>query len=226
MLNLDLVMPMTGAGKRVKEISSDVHKPFINLENRPLYMHAYNSLARFANIHMKVATLPAGAKPIPEFECVFPTQMTNGPLESAVLAIEKLTSSLPFAILDCDLSLGVDFSINSIQSDASIFTFTSGLDKYSFARVDKGHVLEVAEKKVISNRAIAGCYIFKSKDVFLEHARRQLSLFKDKRELYISDVLSSYLLANLRIQAFKLSSFCSLGTSQEIYDSGFKISLK
>tara|TARA_R110000868_G_scaffold55424_3_gene172292 strand:- start:7855 stop:8508 length:654 start_codon:yes stop_codon:yes gene_type:complete len=217
---------MAGLGLRVKDLKIDQPKPLIKISGKPLFQHSLDSLLSFANVRHKVATVSDEINELEGFALIRPEHQTNGPLESALLAVQELQGDLPFAVLDCDLSFTINTLVRFGAADAIIMTFASDKPRYSYAQIANASVTRVAEKKVISTSAIAGCYLFKSKSTFLNLGQQLLSNNALASELYISDLLSVYLKHELRIKAIATNEYCSLGTTQEILSSGFSIDSK
>ncbi len=94
-------------------------------------------------------------------------RLTAGAACSALLAIEHIDDAEPLVVCNGDQVLEsgiaealIEFTAQDL--DAGVVTFPSVHPRWSFVRVDhSGAVVEAAEKRVISRRAIAGFYYFK-----------------------------------------------------------------
>jgi len=111
----------------------------------------------------------------PEATIVPLAEVTTGAAETAAIGIDALTSSGPVAINDCDHAFVCRALPNAVDAlregsmEAALMCFRSTNPAYSYARVGpSGEVTGTAEKQVISAFAIAGCYLFGSKERFRE----------------------------------------------------------
>jgi len=105
-----------------------------------------------------------------------PVGSTKGALISALIAIRDCDLNLPIFITPGDALISKknydEFCIESLQSnqDISLIVFDSQNPKYSYVRTLDEKLVEVCEKKVISSKATAGIFYFKSGYLFIECA--------------------------------------------------------
>lgn len=89
---------------------------------------------------------------------------------------------------------------------------------WSFCRVDETNkVLEVAEKRRISDWASVGYYYFKGKDLLLQLAQEELSTQTEK-EVYVAPLYERYLRLGLKIQMAPVKDFLPFGTIEQVKD--------
>ncbi len=106
---------------------------------------------------------------------------TSGGLCSALMAIDHLKEDEPIVIMNMDEILNVDLQeiINNFTSSkvsAGLVTFNSTHPRWCFAITNEdGSVQRCVEKKVISDKAMAGFYYFKDKSTFINNAFCALS---------------------------------------------------
>jgi hypothetical protein len=101
----------------------------------------------------------------------------QGALVSAIVAAGALpgTSELVICAGDSEVEGGVHEELLSFSNrgvDGGVVCFESSKPRWSYAKLqaNKLDVLEISEKKVISNFATVGCFYFSSVDKFLEAA--------------------------------------------------------
>lgn len=101
----------------------------------------------------------------------------QGALVSAIVAAGLLpgTSQLVICAGDSEVEGGVHQELLSFSDqgvDGGVVCFESSQSRWSYAKLrgNKLDVLELSEKKVISNFATVGCFYFSSVDKFLEAA--------------------------------------------------------
>jgi len=103
--------------------------------------------------------------------------------------------------------------------DGVIDTFNSQSKNFSYVSLDdEGLVKEIVEKKVISNRATSGLYIFSNYNIYRTFYKK---IDFSKKELFISDVYTQALNSNLKILNLhnkKPSDTIILGTPSEYED--------
>jgi len=81
--------------------------------------------------------------------------------------------------------------------DGVIDTFNSNSNNFSYISLnDEGLVKEIVEKKVISNRATSGLYVFSNFNTYRTFFKK---IDFSKKELFISDVYTQALNSNLKI---------------------------
>jgi hypothetical protein len=105
-----------------------------------------------------------------------PVGSTKGALISALIAIRDCDLNLPIFITPGDALISKknydEFCKQSLNSnqDISLIVFDSQNPKYSYVRMLDEKLVEVCEKKVISSKATAGVFYFKSGHLFIECA--------------------------------------------------------
>ena len=101
---------------------------------------------------------------------------TQGALITALLAIRDCDLTLPLFIAPGDAliprSAFEEFCSQSMESEKeiSLVVFDSQNTNYSYVRTIDENLVEVCEKKVISSKATAGIFYFKSSKLFIECA--------------------------------------------------------
>ncbi len=101
---------------------------------------------------------------------------TKGALISALIAIRDCDLNLPIFITPGDALVAQEkykeFCSQSLQSDSeiSLVVFDSQNPKFSYIRMRDEKLVEVCEKKVISSKATAGIFYFKTAHLFIECA--------------------------------------------------------
>ncbi|MUZ74140.1 NTP transferase domain-containing protein [Agrobacterium vitis] len=138
---------------------------------------------------------------------------TMGAVCSALMAVDHIVDDDPLVIcngdqiIDADLA-GIARDFTRSQADAGVVTFNSVHPRWSYIREDKsGYVIETAEKRVLSRKAIAGYYYFRSGRLFVEFAQNYL-LKADPfgGKYYLSPVLNEVILAGGKIVQHEIPS--------------------
>jgi dTDP-glucose pyrophosphorylase len=103
--------------------------------------------------------------------------------------------------------------------DGAIMTFPNTHPRWSYARVEDGLVVAVAEKQPISRHATAGLYYFQRGIDFVRGAERML--FKNASfggEFYVAPVYNELILDGKRVGVFPIEAaqMHGLGTPEEV----------
>ena len=136
---------------------------------------------------------------------------TKGALCTCLMAVDQIDSEDPLIISNYDQIIDVDFAqvIQSLQedgADAGVIVFNDVHPRWSYARLEKGkRVIEVAEKRPLSNQAIAGFYYFRRGSDFVQAAGRAiLKGSSTDGAFYISSSLNELILANKEVLCYAI----------------------
>ena len=227
---INLIMPMAGGGTRFKKNEIDIPKPLIEINDKPFFFWAAQSILKFIEIknlifvvlkeHIEKYNID---KKILEYYPNAKIQIINNVLNGAVFTclegIKLIDNDDPILFNDCDHAfLSETFykycmEHNFSDIDGALLTFYSNEAKYSYIALDeKNNVIETMEKKVISDKAICGAYYFKNKKIFKTAVEKYLGNF-------ISGVYNVMIKNNLLIKYFPTDLHISFGTPEEYEDS-------
>ena len=226
-------MPMAGEGKRFSEVGIMVPKPYIEIQGKPFYYWAANSVLRATSaisnlvfiIQKSHSQLHAAKSKIlndfPSAKILEIDEVTGGALETALLGLALVNNSDPVLINDCDHAF--KFSrltdaikeLNTQKIDGFLAHFKSASINYSYAKYsDQGKLLQTAEKKVISDLAIAGIYGFSSRMLIENLANKYLEINKYS-ESYLSGLYNILVNDGKTVFGFNLDKHLSFGTPLE-----------
>lgn len=134
---------------------------------------------------------------------------TKGAACSVLMAIESINNETPLIIANADQYIDVCFDevVESFtDSDAGVITFESIHPRWSYVKLDEQYqIVETAEKKPLSDKAIAGFYYFSSGKSFIEGAMAMIK--KDASvngQFYISPVFNELVLRNRKLGIFDI----------------------
>lgn len=231
-----LIVPMAGRGQRFSDAGFTVPKPFIDVRGEWIVEWALKGfdLSAFSTIIFLVLkehdrTFNAVHKLKEKYGdtcvCVLVDQVTEGPACTVLLAQECIDVDEGVVIKDCDGYIISDVQ-NMIEehkdSNLSGILSTSSLpgERWSFARTDEaGRVVEVAEKKRISDNAITGLYYFRRGTDFVWYAKKIIS--ENRRvaqgEFYMSTVFQ---------QMIEDEKYVVINTAEKFWDLGTPETLK
>jgi NDP-sugar pyrophosphorylase family protein len=233
---LNIVIPMAGAGSRFSQAGYTFPKPLIDVNGKPMIQLVIENLKpkcdfKFIFIAQKEHYDKYSLREIfgnltnNNYECVLLSSITQGAACTVLTAVDHIDNDNDLIIansdqlVDIDINKYIDFSRKS-NSDGTIMTFESSHPKWSYARMDgDGNVTEVAEKKVISNKATVGIYYFKEGREYVESSFSMIE--KDIRvnnEFYVCPVYNEMILKGKQIKTWdiKQSDMHGLGTPEDL----------
>lgn len=231
-----ILMPMAGRGARFAEAGWQLPKPLIPVRGCPMFRLALASLRTTlpdANIvcvvlreHQEQFQIGARLREAePAAEIVTIPAVTGGSLETCLAAASSIGGGA-LVVLDCDLTFAAPEYLARLEAmdaghDASaglLLSFRSSLPRYSYARVENGHVTATAEKQPISDRALIGAYGFGRGPVFLAAAadivrRGQRT---GNGEYYVSSVYNELIAQGGPVRIEDAARIWSVGTPEEL----------
>lgn len=236
---LHVVMPMAGEGSRFANAGWTTPKPLIDLNCRPLFMHAISSVAaegvpmKYSFIvreeHITKYGIDRGIKAaLPEADIFSVSKTTRGAVETCLMAESVIADEDGVMVMDCDLEFrSVRFmeiirSILELPADRAVggalVSFESDEPRYSYAALgDDGYVSKTAEKEVISSHALCGAYFFSTGRRFKEIAHRLLDEPEFKKPEYYVSLLYNYLLdSGEKVRLAEMEEYYSYGTPEEM----------
>lgn len=234
MEKIHLIMPMGGGGTRFGNKGFNLPKPLIELQGKPFFYWATQSICKFVDI--KDLTFVVLQEHIDKFEInkkikeFYPdaniqviSHVLNGAVLTCCEGVKAINDDLPILFNDCDHAfICRDFyeyceAGKFDEIDGALLTFESNSPNFSYVRFDSnGTVIGTIEKEVVSNEAICGAYYFKNKDIFNNAVKAYLDKCSYK-EFFVSGVYNELAAQNGNIKTFKISEHISFGTPEE-YD--------
>lgn len=228
---LNVLIPMAGAGSRFAQAGYTFPKPLIEVNNKPMIQVVVENLNLDANYiyvvqkaHREKYNLDTLLTLLtPGCKIVEVDELTEGAACTALLAKEYIDNEEPLFFANSDQFVEWDsnefmYKMQETDADGGIVSFTATHPKWSFAKVDKeGIVVEVAEKKPISNIATVGYYFWKHGSDFVKYAEEMIE--KDIRvnnEFYVCPVFNQAIQAGKTIRTFNTTGMWGLGTPEDL----------
>lgn len=233
---INIVVPMAGMGSRFASAGYAKPKPFIDVNGKPMIQRVLENLAYPGARYILIARkehLEAEAELVRqierEFNAVFLAldQLTEGTACTVLHARKFINNDEPLLIANSDQL--VDMHIGDFiddcsrrQLDGSILTFVDERrdPKWSFARTDdQGLVVEVQEKKAISEYATVGIYLYRRGRDFVD-AAVDMFIARDRvnQEYYTCPTYNYAIRAGLRIGLYNIDvqQMHGLGTPEDL----------
>ncbi len=233
---INIVIPMAGAGSRFAVAGYAKPKPFIDVDGKPMIVRVLENLAypgaRYILIARKehLAAEPELVRQIEQdFNAVFIALdgLTEGTACTVLHARKFINNDDALLIANSDQLVDMhigDFidDCSGRQLDGSILTFEDAQrdPKWSFARIDgQGLVVEVQEKKAISEYATVGIYLYQRGRDFVD-AAVDMFIARDRvnQEYYTCPTYNYAIRSGLRIGLYNIDvqQMHGLGTPEDL----------
>lgn len=184
---MNIVIPMAGLGSRFAKAGYKKPKPFIDVNGLPMISRVMENLAYPNARYLLIARkehLEQEKELVAQIEATYNAQfigidkLTEGTACTVLFARKYIDNAEPLLIANSDQLVDIDVCayIDDCLTrgfDGSILTFSDHElnPKWSFAKIDeKGVVIEVQEKKAISEYATVGIYFFSKGKDFVDGA--------------------------------------------------------
>jgi len=229
--NLNILIPMAGAGSRFESAGYTFPKPLIEVNGKPMIQLVTENLGFEANYiyvvrkeHYEKYNLKHLLNLItPNCKIVQVDELTEGAACTTLLAKEYMDNDDSLIIANSDQFLEwnpTDFYYKMVEtkSDGGIVTFKATHPKWSFVKLDENeNVTEVAEKKPISDIATVGVYFYKKGSEYVKYAEQMIKKnIRIKGEFYVAPIYNEYILDKKRIRTFNIKKMWGLGTPEDL----------
>lgn len=229
--DFNVLIPMAGAGSRFSLAGYTFPKPLIEVNNKPMVQVVIENLnikAKFIYIVQKEHYEKYNLKYLlnlitPNCEIVQVNGVTEGAACTTLLAKEYINNNKHLLIANSDQFIEWDsnsfyYSMINNNLDGGIITFNATHPKWSFAKVDdNGFIIEVAEKKPISNTATVGIYYWSKGCDYVKYAEQMINKnIRVNNEFYIAPVYNEAILDGLKIKQYSINKMWGLGTPEDL----------
>lgn len=200
---LNIFVPMAGRGSRFQEVGYTLPKPLIPIHGRPMIEVVLNNLRPaqphrfiFACLreHIDQHAIDRRLREIAPTSIVIPIDaVTEGAACTVLLGREHINTDDPLMIANCDQYVDIDINdylacMDRDALDGLIMTMWADDPKWSYVRFDdKGGIVEVVEKQVVSNEATVGIYNYRHGRDFVRAAERMIARgLRINNEFYVA----------------------------------------
>lgn len=229
--NLNVLIPMAGAGTRFSDAGYVFPKPLIDVNGMPMIEAIVKNLGIKAHyiyvvqkehynkysLHNTLNLITPGCDIIPI------DGLTDGAAITCITARHIIDNDKPLIIANSDQIVDWDvkdfmYSLTSKNADGGIATFKSTHPKWSYAKIDEhGLVLEVAEKRPISDNATVGIYYWKHGSDFIKYADQMIGKnIKVNNEFYTCPVFNEAIEDGKRVYALEVKKMWGIGTPEDL----------
>jgi len=229
--NMNILIPMAGAGSRFQKAGYTFPKPLIDVNGMPMIQRVVANLNIDANYifvvqkeHRQKYHLDTMLKLfVPNFTVIETDGVTEGAACTTLLAKEYIDNDLPLLMANADQLIEWNsnefmYKMQETTLDGCIITFTSAHPMFSFAKSDEsGVVTEVAEKNPISNQATTGHYYWSKGSDYVRYAEQMIAKnIRVNNEFYVCPVYNEAIADNKVIKTYHIDKMWSLGTPEDL----------
>jgi beta-phosphoglucomutase-like phosphatase (HAD superfamily) len=234
---MNIIIPIGGKGERFKNKGYIKQKPLIDIFEKNMIFYVLDNLNIYENdtIYIIYNTILEKddftqiiKNKYPLINFIPLPKDTSGAAETLYLGLTKImhiiNKSNKNIVLDCDTFYQEDIiSIyrNSVYNNALFYSVKENENPiYSYIRIDKyKRVLDIKEKKKISNNANTGAYCFENIEILCKYCKNLLDKnIEFKNEPYTSCVINEMIKENIKFYGIELKdiNIVSLGTPQDV----------
>ena len=229
--NLNVLIPMAGAGSRFADAGYTFPKPLIEVRGKSMIQVVVDNIGLDANYHFVVQkehrekyNLDTMLNLIAENCKVIEVDgLTEGAACTALLAKKFINNNQPLFFANSDQWVDWDpvefmYKMQETKSDGGIVTFEANHPKWSFAKTNNdGIVTEVAEKKPISTNATVGYYYWKHGSDFVKYAEEMIRKnIRVNNEFYVCPVYNQAINDGKIIRISRAKAMWGLGTPEDL----------
>ena len=230
---MKILIPMAGEGSRFAKEGYTFPKPLIDVNGKPMIQTVvenldfdceYIFLVRQEHVEKYEGMLDTlGRITNDRFQYVVVDGLTEGAACTALLAEKYINNDEDLLIANSDQFIEYEpenFKAfkNLTTTDAIVFTFNAVHPKWSFVRTNaRGYIVEVAEKRPISNIATCGIYWYRKGSDFVRYAKQMVE--KDIRvnnEFYIAPVYNELIADGKSLLPFYVHKMWGIGTPEDL----------
>lgn len=232
-----LAITMAGFGSRFQRAGYTEPKYKVSVLGRPLFDWSMLSLQAFRENEWQFSFAVRAADnsrsfieqrcamlELPLGEFIALNEPTDGQATTAYLLAQASNPDLPFAIFNIDTLVRPGAICPADIPDTAhgwIPCFPGPGEGWSFARTDEtGQVIEMREKKRISENATVGFYWFRSADLYIKMYRKFFSQGRgeEKGERYVAPLYNQLVADGLpvNISSLHLNDLGMLGTPEQV----------
>ncbi len=228
---INILIPMAGAGSRFAIAGYTFPKPLIEVGEKPMIQVVVENLnikANFTYIVQKEHYEKYNLKFLlnlitPNCNIVQVDGVTEGAACTTLLAKEFIDSDKPLLIANSDQFIEWDstkfyYAMAADKIDGGLLTFKATHPKWSFVKLNEDNfVTEVAEKKPISDIATVGIYYWSKGCDYVKYAEQMINKnIRVNNEFYVAPVYNEAILDNKKFKVFNINKMWGLGTPEDL----------
>ena len=228
---MNILITMAGAGSRFQQMGYTFPKPLIEVEGKPMIQQVVENL-NFGDEHRHIFIVQKEhydrfalnyLLPLikPNCEIIQVDKVTEGAACTALLAKEFIDNDDRLLIANSDQVIDWRETPSPLYDrdiDGGVYVFNATHPKWSFVKVDATNkVLEVAEKKPISDIATTGIYFWRRGKDFVRCAEQMIEKnIRVNNEFYIAPVFNEIIAEDKLIGIEYVNKMWGIGTPEDL----------
>jgi len=239
---MQIVIPMSGIGKRFLDAGYTDPKPLIKVDGKPIIEHVLNLFPDEKNItficndkHLHETDMRKILKDISPSSKIFevPVEGRKGPVHAVSLVFDKIKDDDEVIVSYCDYGTVWDYKKflkdtrekncqGAIACYKGFHPHMLGSDNYAFVKEKNNYMIEIKEKQSFTDDkmneyASNGTYYFQSGKIMKKYFRKLVQKnISVKGEYYVSMVYNLMVKANLKINIFEIQKMLQWGTPYDL----------
>lgn len=240
--NIQLIIPMSGIGKRFIEAGYDRPKPLIEVDGKPIIEHVLNLFPGVNDVsficndkHLKETDMREILLKLKPNCKIYEVSSENrkGPVDAVYQIKDFIDDNKEIIISYCDYGTYWDFKkflvdVRHNNFDGSIACYTGfhphmiGFDNYAFCKEKDNILLEIKEKAPFTKNkmdefASNGTYYFKNGIILKKYFKKLMDLnINLNGEFYVSMVYNLLVNDGLKTNIFKIDNMLQWGTPYDL----------
>ena len=244
-MKLQLIIPMSGIGKRFLDVGYKMPKFLIEIEGKSVIEHVaemYPGIESPIFIcnrdHLEDKKLNLSQillKIRPKSKIISIDAHKKGPIFAVLKAMENINPDSPTIVNYCDFNCIWDFEafkehIKNTNCDGCVMTYKGfhphmlHSSNYAYVKTENSKIIDIQEKKPFTNNpmnenASSGAYYFKSGKLMAKYFKKTFdNNLVINGEFYVSMSYKSMIKDNLNLNIFQINKFMQWGTPIDLKD--------
>lgn len=240
MENIQLIIPMSGIGKRFKKAGYTNPKPLIEIDGKPIIEYVVNLFPNITDVtficndkHLKETNMSEVLNKIsPNCKILkVPYGHGKGPVHAISQIFESIQDDKEIIISYCDYGSVWDFKKfleerknwdGMIPCYIGFHPHMLGSDNYAFCKEENKKLIEIKEKETFTNNKMSeyasnGTYYFKSGKIVKKYFQELIDLdINVNGEYYVSLVYNLLVRDGLNVGIFEINKMLQWGTPYDL----------
>jgi len=227
---LNIVIPMAGAGSRFEKAGYTFPKPLIEVKGKPMIQLVVENINIEANYiyivqksHYEKYQLNYLLNMItPNCKIICIDGITEGAACTVLCSKEFINNDKPLLIANSDQwikwnSSEFMYQVQETKVDGCILTFESMHPKWSYVVKKNDFVESVHEKQVVSSEATVGIYYYKKGSEYVSYAEQMINNNKRvNNEFYVCPIYNEFIADGKKITTYPVEKMYGIGTPEDL----------
>lgn len=237
--DIQLIIPMSGLGRRFVEAGYEDPKPLIEVDGKPIIAHVLDMFPGVTDVtficnslHIDTTNMANILKQYcPTAKIVTIPKHKKGPVYAVSQIFDMVDDNKPVIVSYCDYGTVWDFDgfLESVEGfDGGIPCYTGfhphmlGSDNYAFCKEDNLVLQDIKEKEPFTDNKMGefasnGCYYFGSGNIVKTYFQKLMDADLNlKGEFYVSLVYKMLLEDGLKTRIFEIEKMLQWGTPYDL----------